>query len=46
MISYEELKAEMQTIQKQMAEAKKNESTNALKEVNCYAKSLDLRLAC
>jgi hypothetical protein len=33
MKSYDELKAEMETIQQQMAEAKKNERTNALKEV-------------
>ena len=33
MKSYDELKAEMETIQKEMAEAKKNERTNALKEV-------------
>ena len=32
MKSYDELKAEMETIQQQMAEAKKNERTNALKE--------------
>ena len=30
---YEELKAEMEVIQQQMVEAKKNESANALKEV-------------
>ena len=30
---YDELKAEMETIQQQMAETKKNERTNALKEV-------------
>ena len=33
MKSYDELKAEMETIQQKMAEAKKNERTNALKEV-------------
>ena len=33
MKSYDELKAEMETIQQQMAKAKKNECTNALKEV-------------
>ena len=32
MKSYDELKAEMETIQQQMAEAKKSERTNALKE--------------
>ena len=30
MKSYDELKAEMETIQQQMAEAKKNERTDAL----------------
>ena len=33
MKSYDELKAEIETIQQQTAEAKKNERTNALKEV-------------
>jgi len=33
MKSYDELKAEMETIQQQMLEAKKNERTDALKEV-------------
>ena len=33
MKSYDELKAEMETIQQQMVEAKKNERTSALKEV-------------
>ena len=33
MKSYDELKAEMEVIQQQMVEAKKNESANALKEV-------------
>ena len=33
MKSYDELKAEMETIQQQMVEAKKNERGNALKEV-------------
>ena len=33
MKSYDELKAEMESIQQQMAEAKKNERANALKEV-------------
>ena len=33
MKSYDELKAEMETIQQQMIEAKKNERANALKEV-------------
>ena len=33
MKSYDELKAEMETIQQQMDEAKKNERANALKEV-------------
>ena len=33
MKSYDELKAEMEAIQQQTVEAKKNQSTNALKEV-------------
>ena len=33
MKSYDELKAEMEVLQQQMVEAKKNESANALKEV-------------
>ena len=33
MKSYDELKAEMEAIQHQMVEAKKNERANALKEV-------------
>ena len=33
MKSYNELKAEMETIQQQMVKAKKNECANALKEV-------------
>lgn len=33
MKSYDELKPEMEVIQQQMAEAKKNERTNALTEV-------------
>jgi len=40
MKSYDELKAEMETIQQQMAEAKKNERTNALKEVKRLCKEL------
>jgi hypothetical protein len=38
MKSHDELKAEMETIQQQMAEAKKNECTNALKEVKRLCK--------
>ena len=38
MKSYDELKAEMETIQQQMAEAKKNERTNSLKEVKRLCK--------
>ena len=38
MKSYDELKAEMETIQQQMAEAKKNEPTDALKEVKRLSK--------
>ena len=40
MKSYDELKAEMETIQKQMTEAKKNERTNALKEVKRLCKEI------
>ena len=36
--SYDDLKAEMETIQQQMVEAKKNERANALKEVKCLCK--------
>ena len=35
---YDELKAEIQAIQRQMTEAKKNERTNALKEVKRLCK--------
>ena len=38
MKSYDELKAEMETIQQQMAEAKKNERANALEEVQRLCK--------
>ena len=38
MKSYDELKAEMGTIQQQMVEAKKNERANALKEVKRLCK--------
>ena len=38
MKSYDELKAEMEAIQQQMVEAKKNESANALKEVKHLSK--------
>tara|TARA_B110000046_G_C12829216_1_gene328759 strand:- start:14 stop:181 length:168 start_codon:yes stop_codon:yes gene_type:complete len=38
MKSYDELKAEMEAIQLQMVEAKKNEPTNALKEVKRLCK--------
>ena len=41
MKSYDELKAEMETIQQQMVEAKKNERTNALKEVKRLCKEFD-----
>ena len=40
MKSYDQLKAEMKTIQQQMAEAKKNQCTNALKEVKRLCKEL------
>ena len=38
MKSYDELKAEIEIIQQQMSEAKKNERTNALKEVKRLCK--------
>ena len=38
MKSYDELKAEMEAIQQQMDEAKKNERANALKEVKPLCK--------
>jgi hypothetical protein len=38
MKSYDELKAEMETIQQQMVEAKKNECANPLKEVKRLCK--------
>ena len=38
MKSYDELKAEMETIQQQMIEAKKNERTDSLKEVKRLCK--------
>lgn len=38
MESYDELKAEMEAIQQQMAEAKKNERASALKEVKRLCK--------
>jgi hypothetical protein len=38
MKSYDELKAEMEAIQQQMVEAKKNESAKALKEVKRLCK--------
>ena len=41
MKSYDELKAEMETIQQQMVEAKKNEHTNAHKEVKRLCKEFD-----
>jgi len=42
---YVELKAEMETIQQQMAEAKKKEHTNALKEVKRLFKEFGLSAA-
>ena len=42
MKSYDELKAEMETIQQQIAEAKKNERINALKEVKRLCKECGL----
>jgi hypothetical protein len=41
MKSYDELKAEMETIQQQMAESKKNERANALKEVKRLCKEFE-----
>lgn len=38
MKSYDELKSEMETIQKQMVEAKKHEHANTLKEVKLLCK--------
>lgn len=38
MNSYDELKAKMEAIQQQMAEAKKNEHVNALKEIKRLCK--------
>ena len=38
MKSYDELKGEMEAIQQQMVEAKKNERANALKEVKRFCK--------
>ena len=38
MKSYEELKADMEVLQQQMVEAKKNERANALKEVKRLCK--------
>lgn len=38
MKSYDELKAEMEVIQQQMVESKKNERSNALKEVKRLCK--------
>ena len=38
---YDELKAEMETIQQQMVESKKSERTNALKEVKRFCKEFD-----
>ena len=38
MKSYDELNASMETIQEQMAEAKHNECTNALKEIKRWRK--------
>ena len=40
MKSYDELKAEMENIQQQMAEAKKNERTDAFKEVERLCKDV------
>ena len=42
MKSYDELKAEMETIQQQMAEAKKNERAAALKKVKELCKEFGI----
>jgi len=46
MKSYDELKAEMETIQQQMVEAKKNERASALKEVKRLCKELQKKHNC
>jgi len=43
MNSYDELKAEMETIQQQIVEAKKNERANAHKEVKCLCKEFGFK---
>ena len=45
MKSYDELKAEMEAIQQQMVEAKKNERANALKEIKRLCKDVWLNIA-
>ena len=42
MKSYDELNSEMEAIQQQMVEAKKNERANALKEVRRFCKEFGL----
>ena len=42
MKSYDELKAEMEAIHQQMAEAKKNERANALEEVKRHCKEFGI----
>ena len=44
MKSYDELKADMEAIQELMVEAKKNERTNALKEVKRLCKEFGFTL--
>jgi|TARA_B110000971_G_scaffold189146_1_gene199321 hypothetical protein len=46
MKSYDELKAEMENIQQQMAEAKKNERTVALKKVKELCKEFRFTAGC
>ena len=46
MKTYSQLKFEMEAIQQQMVEPKKNERANALKEVKRPCKELALLLAC
>jgi len=46
MKSHDALRAEMESIQQQMVEAKKSERANALKRQSVFAKSLDLLSGC
>ena len=44
--SYDNLKTEMEAIQRQIVEAKKNECSNALKKVKRLCKEFTLLLGC